>query len=177
MHILVICGSTRRGRQTPLVSEYLFKKLQEYRSVTAEYFDLKYSSIPFLEERLKYLKNPPESVADFSRRVRRAETLLIVTPEYNGGFPGVLKNALDYLTDEYAGKSAGIATVSAGRGGKSSSESLATQLSRLDAKVISRQLHITNVMEAFTKEGEVRDTGLQDEINEFIIKLAGIKGD
>ena len=169
MQILIICGSIRTGRKTSDVSEYLLDKLKQYSSINTEYLDLKHTSIPFLEERLKYLKDPPESIVEFSKMVKKADAILIVSPEYNGGFPGVLKNALDFLVDEYKDKKAFIATVSAGRGGKSCYESLVTQLSRLGADVSEKPLHIKNITEAFNNHVDKETEGKIDEfINDIV---------
>jgi NADPH-dependent FMN reductase len=55
---------------------------------------------------------PLASVDEFSLRITRADTIIIVTSECSSGYPGVLKNALDYLKDEYRRKPFGIITIS-----------------------------------------------------------------
>ncbi|MBB5234636.1 NADPH-dependent FMN reductase [Deinococcus budaensis] len=50
-------------------------------------------------------RNPPEKVRELKRRIREADALLIVTPEYNYSIPGVLKNAIDWASRPYGDNS------------------------------------------------------------------------
>src|SRR5688572_6588632 len=64
-------------------------------------------------------QNPPEKVADFKRKIREADAILFVTPEYNYSVPGVLKNAIDWASRPYGdsawdGKPAAIMGASIG---------------------------------------------------------------
>jgi len=81
--------------------------------VNAELLDLQELNLPMMEERLRFRDDAPPNVALFSSKIRAADSILIVTPEYSGGYPGVLKNALDYLKEEHRHKPVGIVTVSA----------------------------------------------------------------
>ncbi len=67
-----------------------------------------------MEERLHRRDDPPPRLQEFGDKIGRADSFIIVSPEYNNGYPGVLKNALDYLLPEYERKPVGIVTVSAG---------------------------------------------------------------
>lgn len=66
-------------------------------SATLEIFDLK--GIPPFNQDLE--DKPPEKVKDFKARIRAADAILIVTPEYNYSIPGVLKNAIDWASRPY----------------------------------------------------------------------------
>ncbi len=66
------------------------------------------------ENRLHRRDDPPPRLQEYAAKIARAASLIIVAPEYNNGYPGVLKNALDYLLPEYERKPIGIVTVSAG---------------------------------------------------------------
>lgn len=64
-------------------------------------------------------QNPPEKVAEFKRKIREADAILFVTPEYNYSVPGVLKNAIDWASRPYGdnafdGKPAAIMGASIG---------------------------------------------------------------
>ena len=113
-NIPVIVGSTRRGRQTPKVARFIERRLVERDGIEADLLDLAEYDFPIMEERLRLRDDPPPGLTEFSERVAHADALVIVTPEYNGGYPGVLKNALDYLLPEYRRKPVGIISVSAG---------------------------------------------------------------
>src|SRR5205807_1943358 len=100
-YIPVILGSIRRDRESVKVARFVMDCLQKLNAVHAELLDLKELNLPMMEERLRFRSDPPPSVVDFGAKINRADSILIVTPEYNGGYPGVLKNALEYLKDEY----------------------------------------------------------------------------
>src|SRR5919199_3516535 len=113
-YIPVILGSTRRERQSPKVARFIHERIRRYEQIETEILDLLEYDFPIMEERLRFRDDPPPRLREFSEKINRADAILIVTPEYNHGYPGVLKNALDYLLPEYERKPFGIVTVSAG---------------------------------------------------------------
>jgi NAD(P)H-dependent FMN reductase len=94
-------GSTRRDRQTFKVARFVLVQLQRWQGVQTELLDLLEYNFPIMEERLHRRDDPPPRLQEFADKIARADSLIIVTPEYNNGYPGVLKNALDYLLPEY----------------------------------------------------------------------------
>ena len=113
-YIPIIAGSTRRDRQSIKVARFVLARLQQRKSVQTELLDLLEYNFPIMEERLHRRDDPPPRLQEYADKIARADSLIIVTPEYNNGYPGVLKNALDYLLPEYERKPIGIVTVSAG---------------------------------------------------------------
>src|SRR4028118_1867699 len=97
----MILGSTRRGRQSPKVARFVVERLRHTGRVEAEILDLLEYDFPVLEERLRLRDDPPPGLVEFGEKIARSDALVIVSPEYNNGYPGVLKNALDYLLPEY----------------------------------------------------------------------------
>src|SRR5207302_10690125 len=92
----------------------VFAQLKKRSGVETELLDLLEYNFPIMEERLHRRTDAPPRLQEYAAKIGRADSLIIVTPEYNNGYPGVLKNALDYLLPEYERKPIGIATVSAG---------------------------------------------------------------
>jgi NAD(P)H-dependent FMN reductase len=97
-----------------------------------EVLDLAEIALPFLDEphhpRLgKYTK--PHTFA-WSRAVDEADAFVIVVPEYNGGFPAALKNALDYLHAEWHEKPVGVVTYGGGPGGGAGAGSMLVPVTR-----------------------------------------------
>ncbi len=71
--------------------------------------------LPILRERPDETDTPPPSFPSFRDKIARADGLVIVSPEYKGGYPGILKNALDHLeAGIFRRKPIGIVTVSSG---------------------------------------------------------------
>ena len=93
-YIPVILGSIRTNRESAKVADFAVRTLETRSAVSTELLDLKELNLPMMEERLRFADNPPPRVSAFSSKINQADSVVIVTPEYNGGYPGVLKNAL-----------------------------------------------------------------------------------
>src|SRR5512133_3828733 len=85
-HICIISSSIRKGRYSHRAAIYLSGLLKEKYQVEAEILDLHKYNFPLFEERLKYLDSPSPGTLDFAERVRKADGLIFVVPEYNGGY-------------------------------------------------------------------------------------------
>lgn len=113
-HISIISSSIRTGRKSHNVALYLQKYITENKLATAEILDLKSYNFPVFEERLEFQIKPTTQVLEFTDKIKASEGIIIVTPEYNGGFPASLKNVIDLLYTEWERKPIGISTVSSG---------------------------------------------------------------
>ena len=157
-YIPVILGSIRRNRESIKVARFVISSLGNIPCVKTELLDLKELDLPMMEERLRFRTDAPSPVSDLSTKVDRADSIVIVTPEYNSGYPGVLKNALDYLKDEYRRKPFGIITVSsAWSGGILCLAGLRQVILHLGGIPIPAALPVPKVQEAFDDEGNPRD--------------------
>ncbi|HXF10731.1 MAG TPA: NADPH-dependent FMN reductase [Desulfuromonadaceae bacterium] len=153
-YIPIICGSTRRDRQSIKVARFVLKKLQERAGVQTELLDLLEYNFPIMEERLHRRDDPPPRLKEFGEKIGRADSVVIVSPEYNNGYPGVLKNALDYLLPEYERKPVGIVTVSAGGfGGINCLAQLRLIVIGMGAFPITESLPISRVHDSFKDDG------------------------
>src|SRR4030095_5785175 len=95
VRILGIAGSLRRGSYNRSALRAATQLLPPGASL--DVFEL--DGIPGFNQDEE--KKPPAKVADLKRRVREADAILIVTPEYNYSVPGVLKNAIDWASRPY----------------------------------------------------------------------------
>ncbi|UCG76525.1 MAG: NAD(P)H-dependent oxidoreductase [Gemmatimonadota bacterium] len=172
LYLPVIVGSTRRGRQTPRVALFMHRRLAGRPGVESRLLDLAEYALPIMEERLHKREDPPPGLEEFGEQIRRADALLIVTPEYNSGYPGVLKNALDYLLPQYRRKPVGIVTVSAGPwGGLSALSQLRQVLLSLGALPIPARLPVERVDSTFTAAGDAADPAYERRADRFIDEL------
>jgi NAD(P)H-dependent FMN reductase len=115
----VLVASTRPGRRGIAVAGWIQRLAEQHGGFDVELVDLAEQRLPILDEphhpRLGQYVH--QHTKDWSATVSRADAFLFVTPEYNHSYPGALKNALDYLSAEWADKAAGIVSyggVSAG---------------------------------------------------------------
>jgi chromate reductase, NAD(P)H dehydrogenase (quinone) len=107
VRILGIAGSLRRGSYNQAALRAATLLVPENSKIDVFQLD----GIPMFNEDDE--KHPPSSVLELKKRIRRADALLIVTPEYNYSIPGVLKNAIDWACRPYgdsawSGKAAAI---------------------------------------------------------------------
>ncbi len=171
-YIPVILGSTRRGRQSPKVARFIAERMTGSGRIETEVLDLLDYNFPIMEERLRFRDDPPSGLVEFSRKVARADALVIVTPEYNNGYPGVLKNALDYLLPEYRRKPIAIVTVSGGGfGGLNCLAQLRLVTLGMGAFPIPASLPVSRVQESFDDDGNPRDPSYEKRAQSFIDEL------
>jgi NAD(P)H-dependent FMN reductase len=171
-YIPVILGTVRRNRESGKVAAFALNCLQELASVKTELLDLKEMNLPMMEERLRFRDDPPANVSAFSATIKQADAIVIVTPEYSGGYPGVLKNALDYLKDEYRRKPFGIITVSAvDTGGILCLASLRQVVLSLGGVPIPASLMVPRVQEAFDAQGSPTEPRMAKRAKIFFEEL------
>ena len=148
--IAIISASVRVGRKSHRVAVYLKKIIEENNTASVEMLDLMEYNFPVFEERLKYQKAPKEKTLDFVKKFNEADGIIIVTPEYNGGYPAALKNVIDLFMDEWKHKPVGLSTVSGGQfGGVQSTTSLEFNLWKLRAFVSTIPFPVPNIDKTF----------------------------
>jgi NAD(P)H-dependent FMN reductase len=171
-HIAIISSSVRTGRNSHRVALYFQHFLTSRQLATAEILDLNAYQFPLFNERLQYQTNPSADVLDFAERVRKADGVIIVTPEYNGGYPASIKNVIDLLYTEWRRKPIGISTVSDGVfGGTQVITSLLFTLWKIRSWVIPAQFPVPHADTAFTEEGQPVDSETNNRATIFIDEL------
>jgi NAD(P)H-dependent FMN reductase len=157
-HIAILSASIRTGRSSHRVALFFKKYLEENNLASGEILDLAAYRFPLFEERLQYQPAPSAQVLDFAARIRQAEGVILVTPEYNGGYPASLKNVVDLLYEEWHRKPIAIATVSNGAfGGSQVITSLQFTLWKIRAWVVPAMFPVPKIEEAFDKQGNPTD--------------------
>jgi NAD(P)H-dependent FMN reductase len=155
LNVLMILGSVRRGRTSDRVATFVMSRLGATAGVQAELVDLAVLDLPIMEERLGYIDPPPPGVAELGAKIEAADALIIVSPEYNHGYPGVLKNALDYFYAQYKRTPVALVTVSnGGHGGVNAWAQLVTVLTHMGAIVLPVSVAVSHVEKSFSPEGE-----------------------
>lgn len=163
-HIAIISSSVRKGRKSHRVALYFRHFLEENNLATTEILDLKEYNFPLFDERLKYQKNPTPAMLDFAGRITAADGVIIVTPEYNGGYPAALKNVTDFLYDEWHRKPIAISTVSDGIfGGTQVITSIQWSLWKIRAWTVPAMFPVPKVKESFDKNGVPADKATTDK--------------
>ena len=123
-------------------------------------------------------QNPPAKVTDLKKRIREADAILIVTPEYNYSVPGVLKNAIDWASRPYGdsawnGKPAAIMGASIGAIGTARAQyHLRQMMVFLNMFPINQpEVMIGNASQRFDSEGNLTDGATRDFIRQLLQNL------
>lgn len=108
LHIKVVAGSTREGRFSDKAASWIAEEIKKREGIAVETLDLRNYDMPFFNEQISPShKQEPyknEAVARFTLKIAEGDAFVIVTPEYNHGTSGVLKNALDWVYQEWNNK-------------------------------------------------------------------------
>ena len=146
LNIKVIAGSTREGRFSDKAAAWIAEEIKKQEGVTVEVLDLRDYPLPFYDEPIspaliKEGAYSHEMVRKWATKIGEADAFIIVTPEYNRGTSGVLKNALDSVYQEWNKKP--VAFVSYGSvGGARAVEQLRLNAIELQMAPIRTAVHI-----------------------------------
>jgi chromate reductase, NAD(P)H dehydrogenase (quinone) len=172
MTILGIPGSLRKGSFNRAALRAAQQLVPE--GVRLETFDLD-GIPPFNEDEEAH---PPERVVQFKQRIRAADAILIVTPEYNYSIPGVLKNAIDWASRPYgdsAWEEKAVAVMGASIGGQGTSRAqyhLRQAFVFLNMYPLNRpEVMITNAGQRFDESGNLKDEETKKQIRQLLVAL------
>src|SRR6185369_16933924 len=163
----VILGTVRQGRASENVAKFVFEQVKRREGVETEFIDIR--ELNFKAD------DAGEQIKDqkFSAACERADGLVVVTPEYNHGYPGMLKHVLDSNLKEYIHKAAGICGVSAGGfGGTRVIQSLLPVLRELGLVTIFWDGNFSGAQALFDDAGEIKDRPTHEKrLDKFLAEL------
>jgi len=162
--IKVIIGSTREGRFSEKPALWIFNFLKDEKGIEVELLDLRDYPMPFFNNKItpKKIKGDygNEIVNTWSGKIKEADAFIIVTPEYNHGYPAVLKNALDWLFYEWNGKPVGFVSYGT-NGGVRSVEQLRQVAIELEMIPIRNAVHISAHWTLLDENGNLKDDAFE----------------
>lgn len=169
--IEIISPSVRKGRKSHRVALYLANFINEMKIGKAEVADLLDYNFPVFNERLKFQDAPSEGAVEFAERIRSADGVIIVVPEYNGGYPASLKNAVDLLIEEWRRKPVAFAPVSDGSfAGSQVITSFQFSLWKLGALTVPSLLRFPDIIDKFDENGIPADKAAADKRTAAFVK-------
>jgi len=143
--IKIIIGSTRQGRFSEKPAVWIFEEAKKLKGVDVELLDLRDYPMPFFDDTISPLmakgNYSNEIVKKWAEKINDADAFIIVTPEYNHGYPAVLKNALDVIYQEWNKKPVGFLSYG-GAGGARVIEQLRQVAIELQMVPIRNSIHI-----------------------------------
>lgn len=166
LSIPVVLGTPRQGRLSEHVARVMFEQLCKRDDVATRLIDVRDLALSSMDA--------GEAIKDqaFSEAMLRADGVVIVTPEYNHGYPGLLKHALDSNLKEYIHKPVGLCGVSAGGfGGTRVVESLLPVMRELGMVTVFWDVNVSSAGKAFDQTGRLLDDALPRRIDKMLGEL------
>lgn len=179
--IAILSSSVRTERKSHRVALFFKAFLETNYQVETDIIDLAEYDFPLFHERLRLLPDPSENILHFAGRIKSADGIIFITPEYNGGYPASLKNVIDLLFDEWKRKPIALAAVSDGPfGGSQVILALQAVMWKIGAYTVPAKFHVAKVSEAYDQNGvpsnaaasEKAAKGFMDELLWLIGKFA-----
>lgn len=162
MNVLIINGGMPKGGRTEQITRYIAYTYE------FDYIDINSSGLPIMTGDPTQFQM--QQVVAFKDKVREADGVILISPEYYAGMTGALKNALDFLTsDQLAHKPVALlATAGGGKGGINCLNNMRTVMRSFYANIIPKQLVLDP--HCFTDDG-----GLWDEpkrmVSDMVMEL------
>jgi NAD(P)H-dependent FMN reductase len=151
----LLLGTPRKGRESENAANWLFGKMRERaEEIETEFFDVRDFQLPHDHYGMEIKDDFPQ----WRDAIQRADGLVIVTPEYNHGYPGSLKAVLDLLLPEYIHKAVAFAAVSAQVwGGVRVIEAMVPMVRELGLTPTFTDLNFARVQTLFDENGNLID--------------------
>lgn len=153
VRIAVIIGSTREGRFAQTVANWFIGRARRRRDIDIDVIDLADVHLPTT---LPQQRTP--EVETFGARVRAADAIVVVTPEFNHGYPASLKLAIDSLYTEWQAKPVGFVSYGGISGGLRAVEQLRQVFAELHMVSIRDTVSFHNAHSRFDESGEPKDS-------------------
>jgi NAD(P)H-dependent FMN reductase len=166
LFIPVILGTTRQGRRSEHAARLLVQKTAKQAGVETELIDI--ATLPIGNgESWDAIRN-----TGFADTMNRADALILVAPEYNHGYPGLLKHVLDSCLKKYIHKAVGIAGASAGPfGGTRAIENMLAVLRELGLVTIFWDVNFSSIQNVFDESGNLLDPSYLQRIDKSLKEL------
>jgi NAD(P)H-dependent FMN reductase len=168
LFIPILLGTNRRDRASERVAKWVHSKMEERDGIDPRYFDVRDFDLP----RDDYGTGIGGDFPEWRDAIVKADGLVLVTPEYNHGYPGVMKSVLDLLLKEYIHKAVAFVSVSAGPwGGTRVCEALLPVVRELGLAVTFTDLQFPSVRTKFDDDGNLLDPAYEKRVAGFLDEL------
>lgn len=166
LYVPVILGTARQGRMSLHAAHLVHEELRGRSGVDTELIDIAKLPLP-VNDAGEAIKDP-----GYAEKMNRADALVIISPEYNHGYSGLLKHVLDSCLKEYIHKAVGIVGVSAGPfGGARVIENLLPVMRELGLVTVFWDVNFSSVQKVFAADGTLLDQAYIPRIDKFLKEL------
>jgi NAD(P)H-dependent FMN reductase len=164
----IILGTPRKNRESESVARWVFSKMQERDEIESQFFDVRDFDLPCDG----YGPEIKDLFPEWRDAIIRADGLVVVTPEYNHGYPGSLKSVLDLLLREYIHKAVALVGVSSHNwGGTRVIEACVPMVRELGLAVTFTDLHFPFAGKKFDENGKLLDEAYESRVQGFLDEM------
>jgi NAD(P)H-dependent FMN reductase len=169
LKIPVLLGTNRKDRKSVFAARWLVDQIRNRDDIETRLFDVADFDLPQKD----YGQAIKGMFPEWRDAITNADGLVIVSPEYNHGYPGSLKAVLDLLLKEYIHKAVAFVGVSAGPwGGTRMIEAMVTMVRELGLAVTFTDLNFPFVQKTFDESGQLLDPAFNERAKNFLDELA-----
>jgi NAD(P)H-dependent FMN reductase len=164
----VLLGTNRKNRNSVHPAKWLVGEMERRPEIETRLFDAGDFAFPNDD----YGQEIKDLFPEWRDTIIKADGLVIVSPEYNHGYPGTLKAVLDLLLREYVHKAVAFVGVSAGPwGGTRVIEAMVPMVRELGLAVTFSDLNFPKVQTVFDSEGKLLDLAFEKRAKDFLDEL------
>ncbi len=164
----VLLGTNRKERKSVFAARWLVESIRHRGDIETRLFDVADFDLPQRD----YGQALKEMFPDWRDAIVNADGLVVVSPEYNHGYPGSLKAVLDLLLKEYIHKAVAFVGVSAGPwGGTRVIEAMVPMVRELGLAVTFTDLNFPFVQKTFDESGKLLDAAFEQRAKDFLDEL------
>ena len=168
LNIPLLLGTNRKQRKSEFAAKWLVGEMEKRPEIRTRLFDVAEFKLPHDD----YGQGLKDSFPEWRDAIVQADGLVIVSPEYNHGYPGSLKAVLDLLLREYVHKAVAFVGVSAGPwGGTRVIEAMVPMCRELGLAVTFSDLNFPFVQKTFDDEGKLLDHAFDQRVKDFLDEL------
>ena len=170
----IISSTVRPGRKGPIVAEWIADIARKQGSFEVEVLDLGEVKLPLMDEPAHPMlrKYEHEHTKKWSATIDAADAFIFVTAEYDHNYPAPLRNALEYLVQEWGYKAAGIVSYGGVSAGTRAARSLSGDLAILRITPLMESVNIPFFAQFINEKGElVGNTVMVDAANKMLTEL------
>lgn len=167
LYIPLILATAREGRHSEKAANFVLSEMRKRPEIETDLIDVR-------DYRLQATDNTEESetAKKLAEKISRADGYIIVSPEYNHGYPGELKMMLDMLFEQYARKPVAICGVSSGGlGGARMVEQLRLVMIEFHMVPIHNAVYFSSVKNLFDENGFIKDQSYIQKVQKLLDEL------
>ena len=178
-NLKIIIASTRPGRKGPSIAAWVYEIAKAHPEFETEILDLAVINLPFLDEKEhpRLQKYEHQHTKDWSAKINEADAFIVVTSEYNFSMPAPLKNAMDFLFNEWAYKPMAIVSYGGVSAGLRAAQMLKQVITALKMMPLVESVSIPAFHQFIDADGKFNPTEMHSKSLEGMLKELALWAD